>query len=66
MPIGNFKPQNLLNRAKAGGFSIDNAVSQIQSQVPNLQQAANIDINGTLSSVSSQAQSALNGAVQKL
>lgn len=61
-----FKPQNLLSRVKAGGFSIDNAVSQIQSQVPNLQQAANIDINGALNSVSSQAEGAINGAVQKL
>ena len=66
MPIGNFKPQNLLNRAKAGGFSIDNAVSEIQSKIPNLQQAANIDINGTLSGVQSQAQSAINSAVQNL
>lgn len=61
-----FKPQNLLNRVKAGGFSIDNAVSQIQSQVPNLKQAANIDINGAINSVTSQAESAINGAVQQL
>ncbi len=66
MPIGNFKPQNLLNRAKAGGLSLDNAVSEIQSKVPNLQQAANIDINGTLSGVQSQAQAAVNSAVQSL
>ncbi len=66
MPIGNFKPQNLLNRAKAGGFSIDNAVSQIQSQIPNLKTPGNIDINGTLSGVQSQAQAAVNGAVQQL
>lgn len=61
-----FKPQNLLARAKAGGLSIDNAVSQIQSQVPNLAQASNIDINSTLSSVASQAQSAVDSAVQNL
>jgi len=61
-----FKPQNILKRVQAGGFSIDNAVSQIQSQVPNLQQAANIDINGAINSVTSQAEGAINGAVQKL
>ena len=61
-----FNPQNILSRAKAGGFSLDNAVSEIQSKIPNLQQATNIDINGTLSGVQSQAQAAINGAVQKL
>lgn len=61
-----FKPQNLLNRVKAGGFSIDNAVSEIQKAAPKLQQAANIDINGTLAGVTSQAESAINGAVQNL
>ena len=66
MPIGNFKPQNLLDRAKAGGFSIDNAVSQIQSQIPNIKTPGNIDINGTLSGVQSQAQAAVNSAVQQI
>ena len=61
-----FNPQNLLNRAKAGGFSIDNAVSELKNAAPNLQKAANIDINGTLSGVTSQAQGALDSAVQKL
>ena len=46
--------------------SIDNAVSQIQSQIPNLKTPGNIDINGTLSGVQSQAQAAVNGAVQQL
>ena len=61
-----FNPQNILSLAKAGGFSLDNAVSEIQSKIPNLQQATNIDINGTLSGVQSQAQAVINGAVQKL
>ena len=66
MPIGKFKPQNLLNRVQAGGFSIDNAVNEIQSKIPNLSTPGNIDINGSLASISSQAQSAVNGAVQQL
>jgi hypothetical protein len=61
-----FNPQNLLKRAQAGGFSIDNAVSELKNAAPNLQKAANIDINGTLSGVTSQAQGALDSAVQKL
>jgi len=61
-----FKPQNILNRVKAGGFSLDNAVSELQSKVPDLKTPGNIDINGTLSGVSSQAQAAVNGAVQQI
>ena len=61
-----FKPQNLLSRVQAGGFSIDNAVSQAQSAVSKLKTPGNIDINGTLAGVQSQAQAAVNGAVQNL
>ena len=61
-----FKPQNLLSRVQAGGFSIDNAVSQAQSAVNKLKTPGNIDINGTLAGVQSQAQAAVNGAVQNL
>ena len=61
-----FKPQNLLSRVQAGGFSIDNAVSQIQSKIPNLKTPGNIDINGTLSGVQSQAKAAVDSAVQEL
>lgn len=62
----NFKPQNILNRVKAGGYSLDNAVSELQSQIPNLQQAPNIDINSTINSVASQAQAAVDSAVQQV
>ena len=50
-----FNPKILNSSAKAGGFSLDNAVSEIQSQ-NSIQQAANIDINGTLSVYKALAQ----------